>query len=119
MVGGVVGGVVGGTVGGVVGGVENLTLKEYEVSEPPKLITRVDPSYPEQARQQGLEGKVFLELVVDEQGRVVDARILRSDNQLFERSARTAVMQWKYSPAHNNGRAVRTYKNVTVVFTLH
>jgi TonB family protein len=110
---GVVSGVVGGTVPG------KPALKEYEVSEPPKLRTRVDPAYPEQARQQGMEGKVFLELVVDETGSVIDARVLRSDNQLFERSARSAVMQWKYEPARNQGHPVRTYKNVSVVFSLH
>jgi len=118
--GGVVGGVVGGTVGGVLGSESgNLVLKEYEVSEPPKLISSVDPVYPEVARQQGLDGKVILELVIDENGNVIDARVTRSDNVIFNASAIAAVKQRRYSAARNNGRAVRTYKSVTVVYKLH
>ncbi len=119
--GGVVGGVVGGTVGGVLGSADsgNIVLKEYEVSEPPKLISSEDPVYPEVARQQGLDGKVILELVIDENGSVIDARITRSDNVIFNASAIASVKKRRYTAARNNGRAVRTYKSVTIVYKLH
>ena len=62
---------------------------------------------------------VILEIVIDEQGRVIATRIMRTDNVIFNKSAEDAVRQWKYSSPKNDGRAVRTYKTVTVHFQLH
>jgi TonB family protein len=94
-------------------------IKTYLVTEPPKLIFKVDPIYPETARRKKVEGKVFLEIVVDEDGIVKDARVLRADDEILIPPSLEAVKQWKYQAAQNNGRPVRTYKNVTLVFSLH
>ena len=94
-------------------------VASYGISEPPVVRSRVEPVYPEMARQQGLSGVVILEIVIDEQGRVIATRIMRTDNVIFNKSAEDAVRQWKYSSPKNDGRAVRTYKTVTVNFQLH
>jgi protein TonB len=94
-------------------------VRAYNLTDPPVLISHEEPVYPETARSQGVEGNVYLELVVDEYGRVIDARILRSDNAMFNASALASVKRWKYTAARADGRAVRTYKTVTMRFTLH
>lgn len=104
---------------GAPGGPGEGLVASYGISDPPVPRSRVDPVYPEMARQQGLSGMVILEIVIDEQGRVIATRIMRTDNVIFNKSAEDAVRQWKYSSPKNDGRAVRTYKTVTINFQLH
>lgn len=96
-------------------------FKEYEAEQPPQLIpeSRSNPCYPDLARQQGLNGKAVLEMVIDEQGVVVDARVIRSDNAIFNGVSLATVRRWRYLPALMNGRPVAVYKSVTLSFTLH
>jgi TonB family protein len=126
---GVAGGVEGGVKGGVAGGVwkEEMErkLKEFEKGavpckddiQPPKLIKVVDPVYPEEARKQGIEGIVILSAKTDEDGKVIDAMLLRSVPGLDE-AAIAAVKQWIYEPLILEGKAVKALFTVTVRFKL-
>jgi len=124
--GGVKGEVQGGVVGGVLGGVAGAQdLKAFEgdavraVGEikPPKLIKQVDPVYPEEARKAGVEGIVILEAKADEQGNVVDSRILRSVPAL-DKAAIDAVKLRKYEPLVIDGKPRKAIFTVTVRFAL-
>ena len=126
---GVGGGVEGGVEGGVAGGVwkEEMErkLKEFDKGavpckddiQPPKLINVVDPVYPEEARKQGIEGIVILSAKTDEDGKVIDAMVLRSVPGLDE-AAIAAVKQWVYEPLILEGKAVKALFTVTVRFQL-
>lgn len=61
--------------------------------KPPRLIRRVDPVYPEIARQIRKEGIVILEATTDVFGHVQSVRVLRSEPFLDE-AAIEAVRQW-------------------------
>jgi TonB family protein len=131
--GGVSGGVQGGVSGGVEGGVSSanagaLDIQAYKEFEgdavravgdikPPRIIKEVAPVYPLKARQGQVEGIVILEAKADEQGTVVDARILRSI-PLLDQAAIDAVKQWKYEPLIINGKARQVIFTVTVRFML-
>jgi TonB family protein len=124
--GGVEGGVEGGVAGGVQGGVAGIEAqKRFEGDairavgdvKPPKLVKQVNPVYPAEARKAGVEGVVILEAKADEQGNVVDARILRSVAPL-DQAAIEAVKQWKYEPMILDGKARKVLFTVTVRFTL-
>ena len=78
-----------------------------------------DPIYPDDARAHGLSGLVILEIIIDENGSVVDPRVLRSDNYIFNASAVSAVQKWRYKPAIKDGRAVRVFKSITIPYRLH
>src|ERR1700733_10725931 len=43
-----------------------------QVAHPPEIMTYVVPAYPPKAREQGIEGRVLLSIVVDESGKVAD-----------------------------------------------
>jgi protein TonB len=88
-----------------------------EVREPRKLA-HVAPRYPELAQRARVEGVVILECVLDEQGRVQDARVLRG-HPLLDPEALQAVRQWRYTPTLLNGVPVRVVMTVTVNFILH
>ena len=117
------------TGGGVVGGVqsEEMEKKRQEFRKdavpckgdikPPKLIKRVDPVYPEEARKNGEQGVVILEAKIDEKGRVMDAMILRSIPEL-DQAAIDAVRQWVYEPLLIDGKPTKVLFTVTVRFQL-
>jgi len=124
--GGVQGGVEGGIEGGVQGGVVGaMDIKQFEGDavraggkiQPPKLVKTVKPVYPKIAKQAHVEGSVILEAKADEQGNVVETRVLRSI-PLLDQAAIDAVRQWKYEPMVIDGKPHQAVFTVTVRFTL-
>lgn len=113
----VYGGVVGGVLGGVVGGVEAPVRAVGEV-KPPRLVKKVDPVYPKEARKKRIEGVVILEATTDGEGNVVKAQVLRSKGPLLDQAAIDAVRQWKYEPFYIKGKPHGLVFTVTVRFRL-
>lgn len=83
-----------------------------------KLIKKVLPEYPTIAQKMGVAGAVYLEVVVNEEGDVVDVKVLRGHPLLVEEAVR-AVKQWKYSPTLLNGEPIPVMSTVTVIFQLN
>jgi protein TonB len=83
----------------------------------PRLVRRVEPDYPEIARQARVEGVVILEATTDVYGRVTAVRVLRSI-PLLDEAAVAAVRQWVYEPLVVNGRPRAVTFTVTVRFVL-
>ncbi|MDH4218084.1 MAG: energy transducer TonB, partial [Candidatus Aminicenantes bacterium] len=106
----------GGVLGGVVGEVEAPIRAVGEI-KPPKLIKKVEPIYPEIARQARVEGIVIIEATTDIYGRVASVKILRSI-PLLDQAAVDAVRQWVYEPMVINGKPRGVIFVVTVTFTL-
>jgi TonB family protein len=89
----------------------------YRVGGPITPARRLgNPEYPIEAQAAGIAGIVIAEIVVDEQGLVTDARILRSI-PLLDDAALRAVREWRYAPTIVNGRAVPIKMTVTVNFS--
>lgn len=57
-----------------------------------------------------------IDVVVDETGRVIDARIYQSANRVYDAVLLESVKQWRYRPATKNGRPVK-YRRVTGVLS--
>jgi TonB family protein len=85
--------------------------------KPPKLIKVVDPVYPDEAHKKGIEGIVILEAKIAEDGKIIDAMVLRSVPGLDD-AALAAVKQWAYEPMIIKGKPVKAIFTVTVRFTL-
>jgi protein TonB len=84
----------------------------------PTKISTVAPVYPSLARSARVSGVVIIEVVIAEDGRVRDARILRSI-PLLDQAALDAVEQWRFTPTLLNGQPVAIVMTVTVSFTLN
>jgi protein TonB len=84
---------------------------------PPRLVRRVEPGYPDIAREARVEGVVILEATTDIYGRVAAVRVLRSI-PLLDEAAVDAVRQWVYEPLLVNGRPRPVTFTVTVRFVL-
>ncbi len=87
-----------------------------DIKEPIKT-KNVAPVYPPEAQRAGVQGAVIIEAVIDTDGTVKQARVLRSVPGLDE-SAVNAVRQWEYTPTLLNGAPVPVIMTVTVAFTL-
>ena len=100
-----------GAVGPAIAGV-NATV--------PVAINKIKPNYPDMARKAGIQGKVFLQAIIDAQGNVRDASVISCTvpDVGFEQAAVDAVLQWKYKPGEQNGQPVDVLLNVAVDFTL-
>jgi protein TonB len=89
--------------------------------EAPELIrsTQVKPEYPPIARKAGVEGKVLLQIVIDEEGNVLQADVVFAQpSGIFEDSAIKAIMQWKFKPAKQRDKAIKVRMAWPMEFTL-
>jgi periplasmic protein TonB len=86
------------------------------ISRPEKLKD-VAPVYPAIARMSRVQGVVIIQAVIDTDGRVRDAKILKSI-PLLDEAAIEAVRQWEYVPTRLNGVPVPVVMTVTVNFAL-
>lgn len=82
-----------------------------------RLIHRVEPKYPPDARAQHIEGAVVLDVKIGEQGTVQDIAIVEGNSELAE-AAVEAVRQWRYQPYSVDGRPVEMQTRITVRFKL-
>jgi protein TonB len=83
----------------------------------PTQITKVQPVYPPIALNARVQGIVILEATIGVDGRVIDAKVLRSI-PLLDQAAIDAVRQWAYTPTMLNGAPVPVIMTVTVTFNL-
>ncbi len=83
-----------------------------------KLIYKVNPVYPEQAKAERMEGPVHLQVTINEEGLVSGIIVSPGNYEVLEEAAIDAVKQWKYSPTLMNGEPVPVFADVTVVFQL-
>src|SRR5579862_2268865 len=82
-----------------------------------KMITQVQPIYPEIARRAGVSGTVILHVVIAKDGTVQELSFV-SGPPLLMKASMDAVRQWKYEPTLLNGEPVEVDTTISVIFTL-
>ena len=97
---------------------EGAVVRMTEGITPPNLVERVEPPMGAEliAERGGVPGVVVLEIVIDETGRPVEPRILKSDDPLLSASALLAVERWRYRPAERDGKPIAVFLIVRVQF---
>ena len=86
--------------------------------DPAMLIHRVEPIFPELARQTRREGIVELHAIIATDGSVSSLQFLSGD-AMFAQSALDAVCQWRYKPTSLNGHPVEVDTHITVIYKLN
>jgi protein TonB len=83
-------------------------------------LVRIDPQYPMQAAQRGIEGWVVVRFTITAAGTVKDAVVTNSNpRSVFDKAALQAVGKWRYNPKIENGVPVeRTGEVVRLDFDL-
>ncbi|MBI1932624.1 MAG: energy transducer TonB [Ignavibacteriales bacterium] len=74
--------------------------------------------YPESAKQEGIEGKVFVKANVDEAGNVESAEVVKSINKELDEAAISAIKLTKFIPGEKNGKFVIAEVVIPIHFKL-
>jgi periplasmic protein TonB len=74
--------------------------------------------YPEMARRAGIEGRVYVQFIVNERGEVEDPRVIRGIGGGCDEEAIRAVQQAQFRPGMQRGRPVRVQYSLPIVFRL-
>jgi len=86
-----------------------------DLDQKPRVMFQPSPLLDAKLRKSG-PATVYVLFIVDQNGRVQDARIQNSSNPLFDVVALTAVKKWKFEPGKRNGESVRFRMRVPVTF---
>lgn len=85
----------------------------------PEIVKRVEPAYPEAAVRAEIEGTVILNVWVDATGRVRQAVVTKSDEEILNSAAIEAVRQWVFTPAIMHHGPVSVWVSIPFKFRLH
>lgn len=88
------------------------------VEKEPVVVKKVEPKYPELAMRAGLEGKVWVKIWVDKEGRAKQVVVLKSDAEIFNEPAVEAAKQFVFTPAYMNNGPVSVWVSVPFKFIL-
>jgi TonB family protein len=83
-----------------------------------RIINRVQPVYPEEARKKGISGTVRLHVIVTKDGSIRKLEVM-SGHPLLQQAALDAVRQWRYQSTLLNGSPVEVDTTIDVIFSLN
>ena len=82
----------------------------------PRLLTKVEPEYTDEASEVKIEGTVVLSVEVHPDGRPYNIRVERSLDRGLDYNAIKAVEQWTFEPGTKNGEPVTVAATIEVNF---
>ncbi len=81
------------------------------------VLSKVNPVYPQEAKDKHLSGTVVLAATIDTEGNISSLKLISGPDELTK-SAWEAVKQWKYKPYLLNGKPVAVDTTITVNYSL-
>lgn len=93
--------------------IEAPTLSTSEVNirrdGDPTPVVRINPAYPSNLAQRGIEGQCDLIFDILPNGTTANVRVLSCSNRGFERASVSAIQRWRYNPQVRDGAPI-TYR---------
>lgn len=96
----------------------NGPLDPGRVDVAPRILKQIPAVYPEHFRQLGIDGEVTVSFIVDERGRIADARVVTKSNPGFVRAALEAVQTWTFQPGTKDRRPVAARMEAKIDFQI-
>jgi TonB family protein len=84
----------------------------------PKLIHKVNPPYPEKAKEEGIQGIEIIQALIDQKGQINQVKTVKTSHMILNQSAVDAIIQWKYTPFYIGKRSIAVPLTVTINFVL-
>jgi len=89
------------------------------ISRPAVLLQSAPVEYPSWALQQGIEGRVVVRMLVDEQGRVAEAYVAKTSGySSLDEAAVAAVKKYRFLPALKNGKPIKRWVEQEFLFKI-
>lgn len=88
------------------------------VDQPPELVSEFKPPYPEEARRAGIEGRVTLQITIDDSGKVTSAKVIQGVGYGLDDAARDGMLKARFRPAIRGGQNVATLLTFVYRFEL-
>lgn len=85
--------------------------------KPPRVISRVEPRFPQALVIARMSGSVTVRCTIDRNGAVRNVEVVRSTFKGFEEPVLEALPRWRFAPGSLNGRAVDTIFELNVQFS--
>ena len=90
----------------------------HSVTQKPKLKKRIAVPYPDEVRGRGIQGRVHLELSIDEHGSVDDVRLVKGLDTVLDAVAMEAAWKMEFEPAIEKGKPVAAKIPYSFIFVL-
>jgi TonB family protein len=74
--------------------------EEFLITSMPRAIEEIRPKYPTWAKKQGLSGSVIFEILIDKNGKVRKAKLLRGLHPKLDKLAQDAIKRFVFKPAY-------------------
>ncbi len=87
----------------------------------PGFLDQKKPAYPEMARTAGITGKVFVSVLIGEDGRPIKAKVMKripADCEIFDAVALKSFLVSRYYPGIENGKPIKVWFTVPIRFQL-
>lgn len=91
---------------------------EGKMTQTPRVTFQAVPTYPFEMRVSGMRGEVVVDFIIDIEGRVRNAHVVRSLNPSFDDPAIEAVRRWRFEPGRAGDRPVNVHMQVPIIFSL-
>ena len=88
------------------------------VEKAPVVIAKTEPVYPALAMKAGIEGTVWVKIWVDKTGKPRDVVIIKSEQEILNKSTLDAAWQFRFTPAYIKDKPVDVWVSVPFKFKL-
>lgn len=83
----------------------------------PVATYKPEPNYPQEAKDAGIQGEVWLSTVIDEKGIPTEISVTRALEPSLDKEAIATLVNWRFKPGMKYGQAVAV--KVTVAISFH
>jgi protein TonB len=89
------------------------------VEKMPQVVVSVPPVYPDLAKRAGVEGTVYVKILVNKEGKAIKAVVIKSDSEVFNQPATDAALKFVFTPAIQHKSPVTVWVVVPFKFKLN
>lgn len=89
------------------------------VEKQPQVVVSVPPVYPDLAKRAGVEGTVYVKILVNKEGKAIKAVVIKSDSEVFNQPAIDAALKFVFTPAIQHKSPVMVWVVVPFKFKLN
>jgi TonB family protein len=105
------------------GGLDSALLSAVQddasVTRKAQIIQRTNPDYPPDAKSRGINGDVYIKILVEKDGRIGQMKVESSNPPgIFDESVLKAAGLWRFEPAMEKGRPVASWIGQRIRFEL-